>query len=160
MASQSQPPPTLPQTDINPGPGVPLINYIAEPWVLDAASCRQMHLQNNPYHPFAKREEYKYIQCGIKKMVMKMNCDNMLNKENTAHHFPIFNNGDRVQKLVTSMPVHQTLTEWELHTLMDMRWNDNHQRPIKYGNRDIIKSPRWLMPQRACAEHHMFALQC
>jgi hypothetical protein len=38
-----------------------------------------------------------------------------------------------------------------------MRWNDNHQRPIKYWSRDIIESMRWLMRQPAYAENPIHA---
>ena len=51
------------------------------------------------------------------------------------------------------------LREWELYTLEDMKWNDNHQCPIKYWSRDIIKSMRWLMRQPANAEHRIHAPQ-
>jgi len=34
--SESQPPPHLPQIEIYPGAGTPLIDYIAEPWERDA----------------------------------------------------------------------------------------------------------------------------
>jgi len=40
-----------------------------------------------------------------------------------------------------------------------MKWNDNHQRPIKYWNRDIIKRMRRLMRQLAYAEHLIYAPQ-
>jgi len=90
---------------------------------------------------------------------MKTYQDDVLKEENTALHFSSFKNGDGIQKLVASMPDDQALREWELHTLQDIRWNDNHQRPIKYWSRDIIRSMRWLMRQPAYAEHHIYAPQ-
>jgi hypothetical protein len=51
------------------------------------------------------------------------------------------------------------LGEWELHTLEDMRCNDNHLHPIKCWSRDIIKSMRWLMRQPAYAEHLIYTPQ-
>jgi hypothetical protein len=50
--------------------------------------------------------------------------------------------------------------QWELHTLQDMRWNENHQCPIKYWSRDIVKSMRWLKRHTAYAEHAIYATQC
>jgi hypothetical protein len=64
----------------------------------------------------------------------------MLREENTALHFPSFNNGDGIQQLVASEPDDLALSQLELHTLEVMRWNDNHQRPIKYWSQDIIKT--------------------
>ena len=95
------------------------------------------------------REVYKYIQCGIMKNGMKTYYDTMLKEENYALHFPTSKNGDGVLKLNASMPDDQALGEWELHTLQNVRWNDNHQRPIKYWSRDIIKSKTRLMRQPA-----------
>jgi hypothetical protein len=68
----------------------------------------------------------------LTKKGMKTYYDHLLKEENTALRFPSFKNEDDVQKVVASTPDYLALGEWELHTLEDMRWNDNHQRPIKY----------------------------
>jgi len=52
--------------------------------------------------------------------------DKTLKAENTALGFASFKNGDGVQELLASMPDDHTLGEWELHTLEDVRWNDNN----------------------------------
>jgi hypothetical protein len=91
---------------------------------------------------------------------MKTDYDNVLKKGNTALRFPGLKNGDGIQTLMDSMPDDQALGEGKLHTLKDMRWNGNHERPIKYLSRDIIKSMRQLMRQPAYAELLIYTPQC
>jgi len=68
----------------------------------------------------------------INTMGMKRFYDKVMREENTALSFPIFEHWDGGQNLVTSRPDDQAIAEWELHTLEDMRCNDNHQNSIKY----------------------------
>jgi hypothetical protein len=84
----------------------------------------------------------------------------MQKEENTALCFQSLKNGDGVRTLVARMPDYLPLVEWELHTLQDMKWNDNHQHPIKYWSRDNINSIRWLQWQPAYAQNSIYAPQC
>jgi hypothetical protein len=85
--------------------------------------------------------------------------NNVLKEEHTALRFPSFKHGDGVQMLLASVSNDQAVGEWELHTLEGMRWNVNHQQPIKCWSQDIMKSMRWLMRQPAYADHLIYAPQ-
>jgi hypothetical protein len=90
---------------------------------------------------------------------MKIYYDNVLKEENTAVHCRRFKNGDGIQKLVASMSADLDFGEWDLHTLEDLKWNDNHQHPMKYWSRDIINSRRWSLRELAYAEHLIYSPQ-
>jgi len=120
------PPPFLPQMETYLRASALVSDYIAKPWERNAQCCLETNIQNNLYNPFAMREEYKYLQCGIKKKGMKMYYDNVLKEENTTLLFPRFKNRDSVQMLVARMPDDQDPGEWELHSLKDMKWNHKH----------------------------------
>jgi len=56
----------------------------------------------------------------MKKKGLTTYYDNVLKEENTDLRCPSFKNGDRLKKLMASMPDDQALGVWELHTLEDM----------------------------------------
>jgi hypothetical protein len=142
-----------------PGTGALLSDFIAVPWKRETQSNLETKRWNTPYYLFVAREEYKYNEFRIKKKGMKTYYDNVLKEKNTALGFPRFKNGEGVQKHGASMPHDQALGEWKLHTLEDMRWNDNHQWPIKYWSRDIIRTMRLLIWQPAHGENLIYAPQ-
>jgi len=127
-------PPRLPQMETFLGTGAPQSNYIAEPWKCDTQGFLETNIQNNPYYPLARREEYKYIQCGIRKRDTKTYCDNALKQENTALCFATYEKRIAIKNRVARMPDGLALGELELHTPEDIKSNDNHQCPIKYWN--------------------------
>jgi len=45
-----------------------------------------------------------------------------------------------MQKLVAGMTDDLAPREWELDALKDIKCIDNHQRPIRFWSREIIKS--------------------
>jgi len=98
-----------------------LSDDIAETWERDAQGCLDTNQQNNPSYPFATPKEYIYIQWEIIKKSMKTYYDNVLKEENIALPFPSFEDGDRVQNHVATIPDDKIFGEWELHTLEDMR---------------------------------------
>jgi hypothetical protein len=82
--------------------------------------------------------------------------NDVLKEEHAALRFSRFKNTDCVQQSVASMEDDLALREWELHTLDDMKWKDNHQRHIKYLSQDIIESISWLMWQPMYAKHLVY----
>jgi hypothetical protein len=152
-------PPSLPWTETYSSTGTLLSNYITKLLECGAQGCVETYQQDNPYYPFAAHEEYKCSECEIKKKCMKMNYNNVLKKEHTALHFRSFKNGDGIQKLLARTPDAQARKEWERHTLEDMKSIDNHQHPITYCSRDIIRSLRLLMWQPTYANHLVYTPQ-
>jgi len=74
----------VPRKETYPGAGPPLSDCIADLWESDTHSCLETNLENNPYYPFVTREQYKYIQCGIKKKGMKTYYDNVVRARTPA----------------------------------------------------------------------------
>ena len=125
----------------------------SDPWECYTQGCLETKLQNNPYYPFATREEYKYLQFGINNKGMKTFNDTVQREEYTTLCVICFNNRDGMQKLMACMPDDEALGKFKLHVLKDMRWNVNYQCLIKYWSGNIIRSMRWLRRQQEYAEH-------
>jgi len=73
---------------------------------------------------------------------MNTHYDHMLKEVNMALCVPGLKYRDGIRKIMAGMPEDEPHRELELHTLEDMRWNDNHQCPIKYWSWHIITSMR------------------
>jgi len=157
MTYQARPPLLCKETF--PGVWAPLTNYSAQLFEHNTQSFLERNWQNNSYYPFVMRQQYKYIQCGIRKKGVKMYYHNMRQEENPTLCFLSFKTEDWVLMLVATKSDVLAVGEWELQTLEDMRWNDNYQRPIKYWSRDILKSMRCFMWQPTYAEHLFYAPQ-
>jgi hypothetical protein len=122
-------PPTpapMTRTDSFLGSGTPLSKYIAEYWECKAPGCLETNLQYNPSNLFATRKCYTCIPCETKNKVIKRYYKNMLMKKHARLRFQSFKTGDGLEQLVASMPDDQSLREWELHTLRNIRWKSNH----------------------------------
>jgi len=97
--SVSQPlPPSLPQTAIYSGAGAPLSHRNTTLSVALRPTYKQSLL------PFTTCEEYKYIQCGIKKIRMNTYYDNVLKGADPSLRFRSFKNGDGTHKPVARIP--------------------------------------------------------
>jgi hypothetical protein len=64
-AESEPPPPPLLWLDIYTSSGATQCDYVAEPRKRDAQVFIQTNLQKDRDYPFATREEYKNIPCGI-----------------------------------------------------------------------------------------------